>query len=386
MKIALITETYPPEVNGVAMTLGRLCGGLGKRGHEVAVIRPRMPAEYRQGCPLLDGPREITRPGFSIPNYPLMRIGTPSKSTLTAIWRARRPDVVHVATEGPMGVSAILAAAELRIPCTSSFHTNFDQYTDHYRFGLFQGSIACYLKRVHNRCAATMVPTARQARELREQGYRRVCVLSRGVDDALFHPGRRRDALRAHWGVHPGDLVYAVIGRVAAEKNIDLAIRAIDAVRSRHPGARLLIVGDGPERPRFAGHPGVICAGMRCDEDLAAHYASADVFLFPSRTETYGNVLVEAMASGLACVGFDYAAAAEVLHHRHNGLAVPFDDDDAFVAAAVELAADHALRRTCAASAPQVATVRSWRAVVASFESHLAQALARPRRPGRSRS
>lgn len=380
LSLALVTETFPPEVNGVAMTLGRLCGGLTRRGHAVSVVRPRMPEDYRAGCPLTDGPREITRPGFQIPNYPLMRIGSPSTAHLAASWRAAPPDVVHVATEGPMGLSAIRAAASLRIPCTSSFHTNFDHYADHYRIGLLQTPIATYLRRVHNLCAATMVPTATQAEQLRRDGYRRVRVLSRGVDDGLFTPARRSAELRASWGVAADAPVFALVGRVAAEKNIELAVRAIDVIRADHPGARLLIVGDGPERARFEGREGVIFAGMRCDEDLAAHYASADCFLFPSMTETYGNVLVEGMASGLACLGFDYAAAAEVVRDGENALTVPFDDEDAFVAAAKRLADDADLRRRLAAAAPTVTAIRSWRAVVTAFESLLLEAIDRPRR------
>jgi glycosyltransferase involved in cell wall biosynthesis len=379
LRLALVTETFPPEVNGVAMTLGRLAHGLRQRGHAVEIVRPRLPEPYPNGCALPghDHRRDTLRPAVQLPNYPELRIGVPSFTTLRARWRRSRPDVVHVATEGPLGLSALLAARSLRIPCTSTFHTNFDQYADHYRIGLFRQAIAGYLKAVHLRTACTMVPTVKQAADLRRQGYRNVVVLSRGLDGQLFHPTRRSESLRRSWGVEPEDLVFTTVGRVAPEKNLELSVRALQAVRERHPRARLVIVGDGPDRARFEGSPGVIMAGMRCDTDLAAHYASADIFLFPSMTETFGNVLCEAMASGLACLGYAYAAADEVVREGENGLTAAFGDADAFLVQAQRLADDAGLRRRLGPAAGELGKHRDWNAVTAVFEHHLHRAVAR---------
>jgi len=373
LDLVLVTETFPPEVNGVSMTLGRLVGGLRTRGHRVRVVRPRLPRNYPNGCPLPGHHvrSDCLRPGFQLPNYPELRIGVPSRATLRARWRHDPPQVVHVATEGPLGVSAIGAAGDLSIPCTSSFHTNFDQYARHYQIGPLKAAIGEYLRQVHRRTRCTMVPTRKQADELTAAGYPGVSVLSRGIDAALFDPARRSRELRTSWGVGDHDVVFTTVGRLAAEKNLDLAVRCLAEVRKRHPTARLVLVGDGPDRPRFENRDGIITAGMRCDEDLATHYASADVFLFPSLTETYGNVLCEAMASGLACVGFDYAAASEVVRDGDNGLLAPFGDDAAFVQAAGRLADDEALRVRLAHAARGLAATRSWAAVVGSFESQL---------------
>jgi glycosyltransferase involved in cell wall biosynthesis len=371
MRISLVSETYAPEVNGVAMTLSRLTAGLERRGHRVTVIRPRMPADYPEGCEAEGGSYTLNRPGWQIPNYPLMRLGNPSKAVLRAFWRANPPDVVHVATEGPMGISALLAASSLGLPRTSSFHTNFDDYTAAYGASWLAGPVATFLRRVHNLAACTMVPTQKQARDLNKRGYRGVCILSRGVDGELFNPDRRSEELRASWGAGPDNLVLTVVGRLAAEKKLELAVRAFQAVRAQRPDSLLLLVGGGPERDVFAGVEGVIYTGNRCSCDLASHYASADLFLFPSTTETYGNVLPEAMACGLASVAFDYAAAEEIVDDDINGLRVPFDDHDAFVGATVALATDDERRRRIAAAARNIVDKRNWKRVIDSFERHL---------------
>jgi glycosyltransferase involved in cell wall biosynthesis len=166
-------------------------------------------------------------------------------------------------------------------------------------------------------------------------------VLSRGVDTKLFNPARRSHALRASWGASEATLVVLYLGRLAAEKNVDLVVSSFSAIRANQPTAKLLFVGDGPLRADLEkACPGAIFAGMRKGEDLAAHYASADLFLFPSMTETFGNVTTEALASGLGVVAYHYAAAAEVIRQGDNGLTVGLNDEAAFVTAATSLAAD----------------------------------------------
>ena len=378
LHLALVSETFPPEVNGVAMTLGRLTLGLRRRGHRVTVVRPRCPPDYAHGCPLPLGTQdEIHRPGVPLPRYPALRMGVPSAMTLRAAWRRTPPQVVHVATEGPLGISAIRAAAALGIPCTSTFHTNFHDYAADYGWAWLEGTIFRYLKWVHNRCACTLVPTAAQAGDLQRRGFQRVEVLSRGIDATLFRPDRRSAALRAAWGAGPDTLVCMTVGRLAVEKNLDLALRAFHAVQARRPDSLLVLVGDGPERMRLHGQARVVLVGTRCGEDLAAHYASGDCFLFPSLSETYGNVLCEAMASGQAVLGFAYAAAAELVSDGQDGLVVPFGDEAAFIAAAERLAGDPALIRRLGAAAVAVAGRRSWERVLDRFTHHLRQAAAK---------
>lgn len=339
LRVALVTETYPPEINGVALTLARLVGGLRQRGHAIQLIRPR---QGSQDAPA-DGPgfAEVLTPGLPIPGYRGLHFGLPARSTLRRLWSAEPPGIVHVATEGPLGAAAVAAARSLGLPVSSGFHTNFQAYSRHYRLGWLRGLVARHLRRFHNRTDLTLVPTRQLALELAGDGYRNVDVLARGVDTGLFSPRRRSEQLRRSWGVAEDSLVVAYVGRLAPEKNLSLVLDSFAAIASRHPAARLLFVGDGPLRPGLARrHPQHIYAGLRRGEDLATHYASADLFLFPSLTETFGNVVPEAMASGLGVVAFACAAAADLIEDGANGSLVPVGDRQAFVEAATRLAAD----------------------------------------------
>ena len=368
LRIALVTETFPPEVNGVAMTLGRLADGLRVRRHCVEIVRPRQSG---------DGPRgsrfdEITVGGLPIPNYHGLRFGLPATGFLLRRWQKNPPDIVHVATEGPLGASAIKAARRLGLPVSSTFHTNFDAYSRHYGLAWLKQPIARYLRRFHDRCDATYVPTRALARELTGQGYRNVGVISRGVDTRLFNPARRSDALRSAWGAKPGDLIVAYVGRIAAEKNLQTVLDAFQAIRQQQTQARLVFVGDGPLRKSLASrHPEHIYTGMRHGEDLAAHYASADLFLFPSLTETFGNATAEALASGLCVVAYAQAAAAELIEDGSNGALAPAGDGAAFAALATRLAGDPSLLATKRARAAASVAQLDWERIHEAFAAAL---------------
>ncbi len=370
MKLTIVSETFPPEVNGVAMTFGHLARELGRRGHEVTVWRPRRddlvnhspPAEFA----------EVLVRGVPIPGYPLLRLGLPARGAFLRRWRAHRPDLVHVVTEGPLGASAIAAARTLGVPVTSSFHTNFHRYTSHYGFGPLQKIALAWLRRVHNRTLRTFAPTAELCDELRGFGFRHLRVLSRGVDLTHFDPARRSDELRASWGAGPDDLVVIHVGRVAAEKNYPLLFRAFDAMRAANARVRCVLAGEGPLKAQLArDHPEHIFAGFFSREEIGRYYASADLYIHASLTETFGNVLTEAMASGLAVAGFDYAAARQFIQHGVNGLAVPCDDADALIAAGVQLATDAPLRNRLRARARDALLAQSWDRVVGRFEADL---------------
>jgi glycosyltransferase involved in cell wall biosynthesis len=376
LRIAVVTETYPPEVNGVAMTLGRLVNGLQIRNHQIQLIRPRQ-HDDDQPQPTATLTEHLQR-GIALPRYEGLKMGLPAKAVLTRLWTMYRPDVVQIATEGPLGWSALAAANKLRLPVASDFHTNFHSYSNHYGFGLLRRAIVAYLRKFHNKAAVTLVPTAGIRRELLGYGYENIEIIGRGVDTKLFHPGRRDPALRARWGVNENETVALYVGRLAAEKNLALVFRAFDAMREAHPATRLVLVGDGPERaPWQARRPDAIFCGTQVGETLAAHYASGDVFLFPSLTETWGNVTIEAMASGLAVVAYDCAAAEEVIRHGENGLKAPPEDEAAFVTQAVSLAPAPVLQRRLGSAAAARAAQLSWDAIIDSFERVLLR-LAQP--------
>lgn len=380
MRLALVTETFPPEVNGVSMTLGRLCSGLSVLGWDVQVTRPVQEIEELEERVVAQPFEEIIVAGVPLPGYKGLRMGEPAGYTLFRSWSKARPDVVHIATEGPLGLAALAAARALRIPVSSTFHTNFDQYSDHYRVGFIQRLTSSYLRAVHNLCECTLAPTRQMADLLAEQGYRNTGVLSRGVDTLLFDPAKRDESLRREWGVPEGGRVSLYVGRVAKEKNVGLALRAFEAIRTLFPEDRMVVVGDGPERARLEGegkYPMVHYAGMRSGADLARHYASGDLFLFPSVTETFGNVLTEAMASGLAVCAFDYAAGRQYIQPGSNGELAAFGDMESFVSKAVELRARPnpelaALREEARATSNGI----SWEMVVASFQESIRQVVA----------
>lgn len=365
LRIALVSETWSPEINGVAMTLGRLAEGLGRRGHEIEVVRPRQPMD-RPGA---DHGAAVLRDSLPIPRYTGLRLGLPSGAVLAARWRSARPDLVHIATEGPLGISALGAARRLGIPVTSGFHTNFHDYSRHYGFGLLHRPVMGYLRWFHNRTRATLVPTQAQVDELAAAGFRHVVALGRGVDGILYHPAKRSSELRRSWGVDDGTVVCLHVGRVAPEKDIPLALEGWRAIRAAGVPCRMIVIGDGPERSRLAeANPDVLFTGALPREALAQAYASADLFLFPSRSETFGNVLLEAMASGLPAVSFDYAAPRMHVRQGVNGWLAPFGDRSAWVGMAVQAASDPAARRCCAVAARTTAEGVSWDSIITKLE------------------
>jgi glycosyltransferase involved in cell wall biosynthesis len=320
--------------------------------------------------------------GVPVPTYGELRFGLPSKGRLVKLWSERRPDIVHVVTEGPLGWSAVAAARKLHLPLTSSFHTNFHSYSQHYGMGLLKSPIESYLRKLHNRTQATMVPTRAMLQELKGRGYDNVTLVSRGVAIELFKPSRRSEALRASWGVQPDDTVVLLVGRLAKEKNVSLVLSAYQSIKAKLPTAKLVFVGDGPMRRALEeACPEAHFAGVRKHEDLAAHYASGDLFLFPSLTETFGNVVPEALASGLAVLSYANAAAQELISSGHNGVLVANGDELSFVQASVELALNPALQQQLRAQAPRSVAFLAWSAVADSFEAVLRDVLARYGQP-----
>jgi glycosyltransferase involved in cell wall biosynthesis len=374
LRIAIVTETFPPEVNGVAMTLGRIVEGMLERGNSLQVVRPRQRRDATHQ--LREGLDEVLSRGVPLPAYGDLQFGMPSRGRLIKLWSEQRPDVVHVVTEGPLGWSAVAAARKLQLPITSSYHTNFQRYSPHYGVGLLKAPIEAYLRKLHNKTMATMVPTKAMMQELQQRGYENVTLLSRGVATEQFNPSRRSMALRESWGAGPQDLVVELVGRLAKEKNVGLVLSAFRAIRARAPNAKLVLVGDGPLRKSLEESvPEAHFAGTRQGNDLASHYASGDLFLFPSLTETFGNVVPEAMASGLAVVSYDIAAAKELIESGFSGVLVPPGDELAFVNAAVELATNLSKRTQIQGVAAQSVCHLAWGAVHDSFLSTLTRAV-----------
>ncbi|WP_219063540.1 glycosyltransferase family 1 protein [Pseudomonas sp. UMAB-08] len=373
LHVTLITETFPPEINGVANTLGRLCDGLRLRGHRVELIRPRQ----SEDAGLVAADDLMLCRGWPIPGYPGLQWGQSSMHKLLRRWTRQRPDVLYIATEGPLGLSALRAARRLGIAVVSGFHTNFQQYTHEYGFGFVTRLLTHYLRWFHNRSQITVVPSLSQKMELERRGFERVELLSRGVDSQLFHPSKRSAALRESWGLGVGDIAVLHVGRLAPEKNLGLLKTSFDALQAAHPRQtlKLIIVGDGPQRTTLEQQlPNAIFCGTQRGEMLATHYASGDLFVFPSLTETFGNVVLEALASGLGVIAYDQAAAAQHIRHGHNGaLAMP-GDEEAFIDAARWLLEESETLRRVRLNARQHASRQGWGAIIDLFERQLRNA------------
>jgi glycosyltransferase involved in cell wall biosynthesis len=334
----------------------------------VDLVRPR------QSQPHHDEPGigVLSVRGGALPRYPGLRFGLPAGRTLHRHWRQQRPDAVYVATEGPLGWSAVRAAARLGIPVSSGFHTRFDSYANHYGLGLLTPLVRGYLRRFHQRATATLVPTDALAQELHAMGIRNTRLLRRAVDTRLFHPSQRDDKLRASWGVDAATPVVLYVGRIAPEKNLELAVQAFRAIQQRMPQARYVWVGDGPARAALeAAHPDFIFAGVQRDEALARHYASADVFPFPSLSETFGNVILEALAAGLPVVAYAEGAAREHLVDGVNGYCIESGNAAAFIDATARLASNPGLIRHMGRAAHVGVAGLSPDAVIRDFETLL---------------
>lgn len=370
MRLSIVTDTYPPEINGVAQTVRAFADGMRGLGHAVDLVRPCQDGETPG-----PGRDELLARGSRLPRYRALRFGFPCGVHLRRHWQATRPDALYIATEGLLGWSAQRSARELAIPTVTGFHTRFDQYATAYGLRMVEPVVSGWLRHFHGAARATLVPTEELADSLRAKGYQRLEVVGRGVDTRVFDPARRDPALRNMFDATDATLVLLHVGRVAAEKNLGLAIRAWEALSRTRSELRFVVVGDGPELPRLkARHPGILFTGALPRETLARCFASADLFLFPSLSETFGNVTLEALASGLPLVAFDYAAARQYVEHGVSGLLAPYGDEDAFVRAALQLADDAALRARMSPRARDAVLEVGVDAMVRRFASVLEQA------------
>ncbi|NBS73657.1 MAG: glycosyltransferase family 1 protein [Betaproteobacteria bacterium] len=367
LRIAVVTETYPPDINGVAHTLSKIVAGLKSNDHVVWLVRPRQGTGDLQISE--DKFQEVFVKGLPIPFYKQLRMGLPAKKELTRLWTQHRPDLVHIATEGPLGWSALKVAQKLKLPISTDFRTNFHAYSQHYGIGWLRGAIMAYMKKFHNAAHSTMVPTLALEQELSSLGFERLHVVPRGVDTDLFSPDRRSDALRASWGATQSTQVLICVSRLAPEKNMHLVVKAYQALYAKNTDTKLVIVGDGPMLNTLKNlAPDAIFAGFKTGEELAMHYASGDLFVFASLSETFGNVTLEAMASGLPIVAFRHAAAGEVITSGIHGILVEPGDESQFISSVASLGGVEQQRIFIAKEARSKALSMSWASILKKTE------------------
>ncbi len=371
LRLAVVTETWPPESNIVARSLARLVAGLRERNHEIQLIRPKQVGNL----PAAGDWDELLTGSVPLPRYPNLKLGLPAKRALIAQWTLRRPDVVHVATEGPLGWSALQAAQKLRIPLCSAFSTQLQGDGLRHGLGWLKKPIIAYLRKFHQRSMLTLVSNEPMRLELIAAGFRNLRVLPRGIDCRQFDPARRSEALRQSWGASPQTPVLLHVGSWGGEANLAPLVAAGKLVRQRRPGARLVLVGDGPQRKALRQQlPDAIFVGRLADADLATCHASADLYLHPNLIESSGSLLA-AMASGLPVVAFDHPAAAPYLRHGSDGLLANLSHSDDFALRVGELIAlhghDRARFHALGRNARQRAETLDWPVLVGQLEGLL---------------
>lgn len=356
MRLAFFTDTFLPQTNGVARTLSRLTEHLHRRRIEHLLFTPKSAPESSYPDPV--------RPIASIPFflYPECRLALPGMSTIQKELTDFAPDLLHLATPFNIGLSGLRYARKQHLPHVASYHTHFDRYLEYYRMKKIIPLYWKYMKWFHRSCDAVFAPSGETITSLHTEGFRGLRLWSRGVDCAMYSPEKRSEALRERYGSHES-LLLLYVGRIAPEKDLATLLLAMqqlpDSIRS---GVQLLIVGDGPLLPELiAQAPGnVTFTGAKHGEELAELYASADLFVFPSCTETFGNVVLEAMASGLPVIAADAGGTKELVAPGISGIL--FDPrNPAAMARVICTAADQQTLRTAMGyEGRRLALQRSW--------------------------
>jgi len=357
-RVAVFTDTFTPQVNGVARTLARLVDAVRERGGESTVVTVQMDDDIA----LLDQQWIERWPAVPFWAYPELRMAAPRVDAARRVLQRVRPDLVHVATPFGIGLAARAAARAEGIPLVSSFHTDFASYLRYYGLQALSGVAWPYLRWFHNGGQRTFVPTMRGAADLRARGFRDVRVWGRGVDRCRFSPRFRSRAVRGALGVGDHDILFVSVGRIAPEKGIDTILEAARRLApTGNSRIRLAFAGDGPAESRYraAAPAGTVFAGRLEGQALSEFYASADAFVFASTTDTFGNVLLEAMASGLPVIAPAEGPTLDVAN-AGNALVVPGRDPVALAGAMQRLAGDAALRTELRIRALESAAACDW--------------------------
>ena len=372
LKIAIVTETWPPEVNGVAHSLLHLSQGLQKNGHKILLIRP----EQQDQCDQFRPNQECLVKAQKIPRYPSLQFGWPQILKVTQALDEFAPDVLHIVTEGPLGFAVLHIAKNKKIPVSSGFHSPFQELSRFFDLAFLVKPIQAYLRWFHNSTQLTCVPSRDTQRALSEFGVTcPLTVVGRGVDIQHFTPELRSQHLRQQWGVTEDTTVMLYVGRLSPEKDIELIIQNYLSMQQAARKLRLVIVGDGPQRETLIAmnkNSNIIFTGSLSGLELATVYASCDVFVFASQVETFGNVVLEAMASGLAIIAYDYAAAHLYVKHQQSGWLAPLGDQALFGQHIQQLPNNKMLKQM-GLQARQVASQIGWQHPVRQFEQALYQ-------------
>ena len=335
--IYFVTETYPPDINGVSLTLEKIVTGFTRKNYHVTVVVPD--TKHSTGTTVVGKNLNfLPVKGIPIPLYSELKMGLPCYGYLRKIWSNRKPDLVHIATEGPLGLSALFAAKKLSIPLISDFRTNFHEYGKYYGIGIFGKSIFSYLRYFHNNTNKTLVPTQSLFEFLSAKKIKNISVIPRGVDVKKFNPILRCKKTRSEIGISDSCLTILSVSRLAREKNLDLVVDCFYELKKMYGQIQLIFVGSGPYMNKLKKRcPDASFVGYKTGVELSKYYANADLMVFPSLTETFGNVTLEALASGLPVLCYDTAAAKELVIDGENGFTVSPFQKEAFLRKATQI-------------------------------------------------
>ena len=372
LRIALFTGNYVHIEDGVSRTLGRLVGYLVGQGHEVTVLGPTVddPPMHQPG-------RFVAVPSVAAPGRPEYRVSVGFPAETRRELEAWAPHVVHIATPDVLGHKALRWARRLRIPVVSTYHTHFASYLDYYHLGLGERALWAALRRFYNRCDEVYPPTQTMSDALRAHGVTApIRIWPRGIELDRFDPAFRSDVWRASHGIGPGDLAVTFVSRLVKEKGLDVYAEVVRRLSTLGRSVRAVVVGEGPDREALAAAlPDAVFTGHLSGEAISTAYASSDVFLFPSETETFGNLTLEAMASGLAVVCADAAGSRSLVENGETGLLCPPRDVDAFEAAVDSLVASADRRAGLGTRARLAASAYDWPTVLASMADNYSRVL-----------
>ncbi len=358
MRIALFSEVYWPMVSGVGVTLDRLVERLRARGHAVRIYS----ATYPLPPEVADRPEVHRSPSVPLFLYPDVQWAFPRWREIVDDVARFRPDVIHVATEFALGRAGIRSARRLGIPLIASAHTDYEKYAKRYGVEWALRAGWHYLRWFYRQADRVLVPSRIYERDLQSRGVIHTGLWTRGVDPAVFNPGHRSEEYRRRFGAGPDDLLVTYIGRIAKEKDLRLLVDAWRALGSRRGNAQLVFVGRGPleDEIRRSGIPGIHLAGLLRDRALSIAYASADLFVFPSPTETFGNSLIEAMASGLPSLAANAGGVLEFAQHGVNALLTGTPEALTLGVGLERLMGDAALGRRLREGGLRTAAERRW--------------------------
>ncbi len=359
MRIALFTDTYQPQINGVTNTLDRMCRYFEDQGIEYLIFAPHY------GDPVAE--KNVER-FYSLKFflYPECRITLPNVFRVHAALNEFRPDVIHLMTEFNMGLMGLNYALKNQIPVISNYSTNFSQYTDYYKIDLLRQGVSSYMNWFHNQCLLTTCPSRSAKAMLHTFGVPRTSIFSRGIDAGRFSPMHRNDILRRELGLE-SKVALLYVGRVAAEKDMDILRDSYESIHSKYPDqVRLVMVGDGPmlETCRSTFPADTLFMGFRKGHELAQIYASCDIFVSPSSTETFGNVVLEAMASGLAVVGANAGGVGEIIRHLRTGLLFTARSSPSMVQMVEKLIVDASFRTQLQQHGREYALSQDWQQIL----------------------